>query len=104
MYAAWAGLAIHDRFEPPARQFAVGAAYLRAQGHGQGRTITHVRGIDAVSPATRSLVVEARLPEPGQPPADTYEGDGFVIVRHPDTGAVEAALAELVTTIRIEVA
>jgi formate-dependent phosphoribosylglycinamide formyltransferase (GAR transformylase) len=103
MYAAWAGLAIHEHFEPPKRSFAVGAAYLRAQGReGQGRAITGVHGLEGLSRATRSLVVDARLPEAGRPPADTYEGDGYVIVRHPDTGAVEQALAELITSIRIE--
>jgi hypothetical protein len=100
MYDAWAGLAVHDRFDPPARRYAVGAAYLRAQG--RGRSITAVHGLDAVSHATRSLVVEARLPEAGRPAAETYEGDGYVVVRDPDTDAVEQALAELITSIRIE--
>jgi hypothetical protein len=36
--------------------------------------------------------------------ADTYEGDGHVIVRHPDTARVEEALAELITTIHVETA
>ena len=47
-------------------------------------------------------MVESRLPEPGRPVAETYEGDGYVIVRDPDTGTVEQALAELITTIRVE--
>jgi hypothetical protein len=100
MYDAWAGLAVHDRFDPPPRRYAVGAAYLRAQG--RGRLITAVRGLDTLGHATRSLVVESRLPEAGRPPAESYEGDGYVVVRAPDTGAVERALAELVTSIRIE--
>ncbi len=33
-----------------------------------------------------------------------YEGDGYVIVRDPSTAAVEQALAELITTIRLECA
>jgi hypothetical protein len=80
----------------------VGAAYLRAQG--SGRTIRAVHGLDRVSERTRSLVVEAKVPEPGRPVADTYEGDGHVIVRHPDTARVEEALAELITTIHVETA
>jgi len=39
-----------------------------------------------------------------QPPSDSYEGDGFVIVRHPDTAVVENALIEIVSTIRVELA
>lgn len=100
MYARWAELAVHGHFDPPARQFAVGAAYLRAQGSGQ--RVTAVHGIDAVSDVTRSLVMEARIPSPGDVPSGTYEGDGYVIVRSPSTAAVEQALAELIGTIRVE--
>jgi D-alanine-D-alanine ligase-like ATP-grasp enzyme len=100
LYAAWAELAVHDRFDPPSRRYAVGAAYLRAQG--TGRAIRAVHGLDRLSDATRSRVVEARVPEPGRPAADTYEGDGYVIVRDVDTASVEGALGELVSTIRVE--
>jgi formate-dependent phosphoribosylglycinamide formyltransferase (GAR transformylase) len=102
LYATWARFAVHDVFDPPPRQYAVGAAYLRAQG--AGRTIRAVHGLERVSESTRSLVVEAKVPEPGRPVADTYEGDGHVVVRHPDTERVEAALAELITTIHVETA
>ncbi len=100
MYAAWADLAVHDVFEPPPRRYAVGAAYLRAQG--PGRSIVAAHGLDDVSEATRSRVVEVHLPRPGATPSGTYEGDGHVVVRDPDTAAVEAALWEIVTTIRLE--
>jgi hypothetical protein len=100
LYAAWAHLAIHDRFDPPPRQYAVGAAYLRAQG--RGRSIRSIDGLDAITDETRSRVVEAELPVPGRSRASTYEGDGYVVVRDPDTEAVERALAELITTIRVE--
>ena len=82
------------------KQAAAACAYLRAQG--AGRTIRAVHGLDRVSESTRSLVVEAKVPEPGRSAADTYEGDGHVVVRHPDTATVEAALAELITTIHVE--
>jgi D-alanine-D-alanine ligase-like ATP-grasp enzyme len=100
LYAAWANLAVHDRFDPPSRQYAIGAAYLRAQG--AGRSIRAVHGLDLISDGTRARVVESRLPESGRPVAETYEGDGYVIVRDPDTASVEQALAELITTIRVE--
>lgn len=100
LYATWARFVVHGQFEPPPRQYAVGAAYLRAQG--VGRSILAVHGLDTVGEATRSLVVESRLPEPGRAVADTYEGDGYVVVRHPDTERVEQALAELITKIRVE--
>ena len=100
MYAAWARLAVHDWFAPPERRYAVGAAYLRAQG--QGRAIVAAHGLDEVSLNSRELIVDARLPEPGDPPTGTYEGDGFVIVRADETAAVERALAEIVGKIRLE--
>jgi hypothetical protein len=100
MYAAWARLAVHDSFRPPERRYAVGAAYLRAQG--QGRAIVAAHGLDEVSLDSRELIVDVRLPAPGDPPTGTYEGDGFVIVRADETAAVELALAEIVGKIRLE--
>jgi hypothetical protein len=100
MYAAWARLAVHDDFEPPTRRYAVGAAYLRAQG--PGRTIVSAHGLDRVSDATAAQVVDVRLPSPGDRASGTYEGDGHVIVRDEQTDAVEQALQELVSTIRLE--
>lgn len=100
LYAGWAHLLVHGEFDPPERQFAVGAAYLRAQG--SGRSITSVSGLDEVSEQTKQLVVESHLPTVGSSPADTYEGDGYVIVRAQTTAEVDAALAELVSVIRVE--
>ena len=100
MYATWAGLAVEEQFDAPHRGWAVGAAYLRAQG--PGRSIIAAHGLDEVSEATRSLIVDARLPGAGDRPSGTYEGDGYVIVRDRETGAVERALDELISTIRLE--
>ena len=49
-----------------------------------------------------SLVVDSRLPQPGQPSSGSYEGDGYITVRHPDTAVVAGALEKLVTTVRVE--
>jgi hypothetical protein len=102
LYAAWARLMVDGTFAPPERRYAAGAAYLRAQG--SGRSIVAIHGIDQVSEAARSRVVEVRLPPPQAAPTGAYDGDGFVVVRDPDTGAVEEALAEIVNTVRVEVA
>ena len=48
------------------------------------------------------LVVEAKLPKPGQGTRDGYEGDGFVIVRHPESAVVEEALNGIVELIQVE--
>ena len=99
LYASWAHLMVYDEFDPPERRWAVGAAYLRPQGHGHIRA---VHGVDQLDPALHELVVEARLPQAGQPTSSSYEGDGYVIVRHRDTSKVEQALDQLITTIRVE--
>jgi hypothetical protein len=100
LHAMWAHLAVHDTFDPPERRWAVGAAYLRAQG--EGRSIVAVHGLDRISEWTQGLVVDVRLPSRGAAPTSTYEGDGSVIVRAADTHSVEAALTEIISNIRLE--
>ena len=48
------------------------------------------------------MVVESRLPKPGQLSSGSYEGDGYIIVRHPDTAVVTGAMRQLVTSVRVE--
>jgi len=99
LYRAWARLAVFDEFDPPERPFAAGAAYLRGQGEGRVRAI---HGLEEARRLVGPLAVEVKLPRPGQPPARTYDGDGHVIVRHPETEVVKQALAALIRTIRVE--
>ncbi|HEX4655522.1 MAG TPA: hypothetical protein VH274_07260 [Mycobacteriales bacterium] len=101
LYRAWTELVILDRFAPPERRFATGTAYLRGMGHGQVRT---VHGVDEVQRRIGNLVVEARLPRPGQSAASDYLGEGYVIVRDPETSVVREALQAIVTGIRVEIA
>lgn len=98
-YRGWAGLMALDKFEPPQRKFAAGAAYIRGQGRGPIRA---VHGLDKAQARLGSLVVEANLPRPGQAASDSYEGDGFVIIRHPETRVVKQALLEIVRTVQVE--
>lgn len=98
-HAAWAALMLLDRFEVPERRYASGTAYLRGQGHGQVRA---VHGLEQVQRDIGHLVVESRLPQPGQPAGSGYEGEGYVIVRDPDTSVVEDALQRIVSGVRVE--
>lgn len=98
-YAAWAKLMISGEFDPPPRPYAVGAAYLRGQGNGR---VAAVHGMADIAAALGPLIVEAHLPRKGQAPSTSYEGDGYVIVRHPETSVVEEALARIVSTLRVE--
>jgi len=99
--AAWARLMVFDEFAAPPRKYAVGAAYLRAQGRRGGR-VTAIRGLDEVQGDIGSLVVDARLPTPGQEPTGSYEGEGFVILRHSETAVVQRALQRLISHVRVE--
>ncbi|MCC7138060.1 MAG: ATP-grasp domain-containing protein [Planctomycetes bacterium] len=99
-YAAWGRAVVFDEFTPPERRFAAGAAYLRAQG--KGRTIKAVHGLDQAQREVGELVVEARLPRVGAEATGTYEGDGYVVLRHASTEVVERALRRLITLVRVE--
>jgi biotin carboxylase len=99
MYRAWAQLMVFETFVPPARPYAAGAAFLRGQGEGRVRAI---QGLERIRHELAPLVVEAKLPKPGQSPTGTYEGEGYIIVRHPETAVVEEALRRIVSLIRVE--
>jgi hypothetical protein len=76
----------------------VGTAYLRGQGAGQ---VQGVEGIDAVRRELGALVCDHRIPRPGTVPTGSYEGEGFLMVRHPETAVVEQALRHIVSTVRV---
>jgi biotin carboxylase len=100
MYRAWARAVVDDAFDGPfERRYAVGCAYLRGVGRGR---VLRVTGVDRANELVGRLAVESRLPRPGTPRADTYEGDGHVIVRDPDTEVVKAAMKTIIETIQIE--
>jgi hypothetical protein len=99
-YGAWARLMVHDVWDPPPRQFAVGAAYLRGQGRGE--RVSAIHGLEQAQSEVGDLVVESKLPKIGQTASGTYEGDGYVILRHRDTSVVKNALQRLVERIYVE--
>lgn len=104
-YHAWPRLMIFDAFDPPERRYAVGAAYFRGQRRGPaaGR-VKAIHGLDEAQKRYGHLVVESRLPRAGQAPSDSYEGDGYVIIRHPDSDVIEDALKNIVRLVRVELA
>jgi hypothetical protein len=98
-YSMWAELMLLGTFNPPRRVYASGTAYLRGQGRGRVRA---VHGVEAMQRELGHLVVDARLPRPGQPASTSYEGEGFVTVRHEDTAVVRAALDRIISGLRVE--
>lgn len=102
LYKGWARAVVDSAFDGPwERKYAVGAAYLRGSGRGR---VARVEGVGRAQAAIGELVVEARLPRIGMPKSDSYEGDGWAIVRHPRTEVVQEALRRLVSTVRVHYA
>lgn len=101
-YRAWARAVIDEAFDGPyERKYAVGCAYLR--GIGRGR-VTRVSGLEAAQRQVAGMVEEFKLPTIGAPKSDSYEGDGFVIVKHRETDVVRRALSAIIETVRVEYA
>jgi hypothetical protein len=102
MYRAWARAVVDEDCDGPwERRYAVGVAFLR--GSGQGR-VAQIDGLDRAQALAGSLVVETRLPRTGMPRSSSYEGDGWVIFRHPDTRRVEQALRHTIQSVRVRYA
>jgi biotin carboxylase len=100
MVRAWARAVIDDAFDGPfIRRYAVGTASLRGVGSGR---VLRVTGVERVQELVGRLIVDAHLPEPGAPCADNYEGDGYIVVRDPDTEVVSAAMKTIIETVGIE--
>jgi formate-dependent phosphoribosylglycinamide formyltransferase (GAR transformylase) len=102
MYHAWARAVVDDAYDGPFhRKYAVGCAFLR--GPGRGRVVRTV-GVEKANAMVGEIVVEAKLPQPGAPKSDSYEGDGYVIIRHPDTEVVKKALLQVIETVQVQYA
>ena len=100
MYKAWARATIDDAFDGPfERKYAVGVAYLRGVGRG---CVVKVSGVERANELVGNVVVDSRLPSTGAPRSDSYEGDGYVIVRDPDIEVVKKAITTVIETIHIE--
>jgi formate-dependent phosphoribosylglycinamide formyltransferase (GAR transformylase) len=102
MYRAWARAVIDGAFDGPwERKYSVGCAFLRGVGRGR---VTNVLGVDRAHELVGNHVVEAKLPQVGTPKSDSYEGDGYVIVRDPDIEVVKAAMQTVIETIQVHYA
>jgi hypothetical protein len=101
-YYAWARAVVDDAFDGPyERRWAVGCAFLRGMGHGRIARVEHVH---EAHERVRQWVVEASLPKIGAPKSDSYEGDGYAILRDRDTETVRRALKALIETVRVHYA
>lgn len=102
-YRVWAEASVFGRFEAPERKYSAGAAYLRGQSRsGSGGRVMRVTGLEEIRSKLGDLVIEAQIPRPGQAKSSSYEGEGYVILRHPDTEVVRRGLQFVVETLRVE--
>ena len=98
-YSAWAELVVFDRFHVPERRFAAGSIFLRGQGDG---VVKRVHGVEKIAEDVRGLLCDVRLPRPGQPQGQSYEGQGYILLRHESTDVLLDAMKRLLATIRVE--
>lgn len=97
---AWCRLMIFDDFTPPKeRKYAVGAAFLRGLGGGR---VQGVQGLDETLRQLGDMVTDVGRPQVGQAAGLSYEGEGYVVVRHPQTAKVEEALQYVIENVRVE--
>ena len=95
-YRAWARVAVDGCFDGPwERKYAVGTIFLRGTGSG---TVERIEGIEKIE---NDLIVDARWPQPGARKSDTYTGDGYITLRHPETSKVKDALELIRNEIKI---
>lgn len=97
---AWAGLLVHEEFDTPTRKYAAGCCYLRGQG--DGRWVRAVHGWEEVQREIGHLLTDVALPELGAHRGLTYEGEGYLVARHPETKVVEDALHWAVSVLHVE--
>jgi hypothetical protein len=96
---AWARVMIYGEFDLPERRYAAGAAFLRGQGSGR---VVAIHGLEQAGREVGELVTDVQLPEVGQTPTGSYEGEGYILLRHPETEVVKEALLRLISIVRVE--
>jgi hypothetical protein len=100
LWSRWVELEILGRWRPlPPRKYAVGCAFFRAQGPGE--RITSMEGLDVAQRLAGAHVMDRKLPVLGAPRSSSYEGDGWAVVRHPDTAVVKDTLRALISSVRV---
>ncbi|MCB9596072.1 MAG: ATP-grasp domain-containing protein [Sandaracinaceae bacterium] len=98
-YRAWARAVIDGAIDGEwERSHAVGCAFLRGIGRGRVRAVT---GVAKTQEEIGKWVVEAKLPTLGAPKSDSYEGDGYVIVKDPRTEMVEKVLRHVIQNVQV---
>lgn len=99
MISKWAELIAFDRFTPPTRKWAAGAACFRGQG--TGKRVVQVTGVQKAKELVGKALVEFHPPKVGQARAAGYEGEGFALVKSATTEGVKQALLALIQNVQV---
>ena len=99
VHRAWARAVVDGELDAPwERKYAAGSAFIRGLGRGRVAAVTGVREThEAIAP----WLVEAKLPSIGAPKSDSYEGDGYVVVRAETTEKVHELLDTVIHTLTV---
>lgn len=102
IYVEWARAVCFGRFEAePSRAYHVGMVFKRAQGEGR---ITGIVGREMFHNAAGEWLVADTLLPVGSHRRDwkaTLVSDGFLCVRHPDSGKVRALMDRAINEVRL---
>jgi phosphoribosylaminoimidazole carboxylase (NCAIR synthetase) len=98
-FRAWARAVVDGELDAPwERKAAAASVFLRGMGRGRVASVT---GLHEVHEAVGKWIVEADIPTVGAPKKDGYEGDGYIVVRHPSTDAVKEMVKTILATVKI---
>ncbi len=98
-YRAWARSVVDGVLDAPwERKAAAASVFLRGMGRGR---VSQVTGLHECHEAVGKWIVEADIPVVGSPKKDGYEGDGYIVVRHPSTEAVKEMVKTILETVKI---
>ncbi len=101
-YRAWARAVVDGVLDAPwDRKAAAASVFLRGMGRGR---VSSVAGLHECYEAVGKWVVEADIPTVGAPKKDGYEGDGYIVVRHPSTDVVREMVKTILATVKIQYA
>lgn len=99
IYRAWARAVVDGELDAPwERKYAAGTAFVRGMGRGR---VAGVSGVRETHEAVAPWLVEAKLPTVGAMKNDSYEGDGYVVVRHESTQKVVELIRSVIETMKI---
>ncbi len=99
VYRAWARAVIDGEFDTPwERKYAAACVFVRGAGRGK---VTGSSGFDELREELGECVIETKVPRVGAKKIESYEGDGFVVVRHASTERVWEMVRMIHRTVKV---